>query len=154
MASPPNYNILSQSYKIKNPFANGRSTWGRHFIKLSAMKYKYHYILWFLPWIIYPISQLTVYYKMSIPAPQLHFFCYITRWVFVSGRKSTDRCVVFGEGWVRGRREAGSYCWGLCLELCSLLSVQYMGTLWGDKYIVWLVSLQICYPLLRAGLVV
>ena len=40
----------------------------------TLLKYKCLYDFWFLPRIIYPVSQLAVYYKISIPAPQLHFF--------------------------------------------------------------------------------
>lgn len=69
VASPPYYNILSQPSKIKNPLLMGEALGGGTLLNLQAIKYKYLYDFWFLPRIIYPISQLTVYYKKSILAP-------------------------------------------------------------------------------------
>lgn len=85
---------------------------------------------------------------------------YYRMFIFSSGRinnntsfAKTDSCMVFGEGWVTGRRDTRSSCWGLLLELCSLVSVQYIGTLWDDRLTLSLVSLQICYPLIGVELV-
>ena len=43
----------------------GEALGGGTLLNLQAIKYKYLYDFWFLPRIIYPISQLTVYYKRA-----------------------------------------------------------------------------------------
>lgn len=70
VASPPNYNILSQFSKMKNPCANGGGT----LLNFQAIKYMYLYGYWFLPWVTYLISELIVCYKTRITAHRLHFY--------------------------------------------------------------------------------